>query len=171
MEEVPDMGRKRKDAEAGGDEEQRSGGRLKLVVAAVVLVAAGAGIGAKVLGGGATPASATGPTTTTTEPHGPVTTVDSITVNLADGRFLKLGLAFEVGHDEQYPPADVEVDEYTKGFAREIDASIMVLSTFTFEQLVAPDGKVMAKRALVDRLAEVSDGAVRDVLFHEFVMQ
>ena len=32
MEEVPDMGRKRKDAEPEGDEEQRSGGRLKLVI-------------------------------------------------------------------------------------------------------------------------------------------
>lgn len=162
--------KKEKTAETTGEEE-KSGGKLKLIVAAVVLVAAGAGIGAKVLGGGAAPASATGPTTTTTEPYGPVTTVDSITVNLADGRFLKLGLAFEVGHDETYPPAGVEVDEFTKGFAREIDASIMVLSTFTFEQLVAPDGKAVAKQALLDRLGEVSEGAVRDVLFHEFVMQ
>jgi flagellar protein FliL len=147
------------------------GGRLKVVLAAVVLVAAGAGIGAKVLGGAAAPASATEPTTTTTEPHGPVTTVDSITVNLADGRFLKLGLAFEVHHDTTYPPKSVEVDELTKGFAREIDASIMVLSAFTFDQLVAPDGKALAKAALLERLSQVSEGAIRDVLFHEFVMQ
>ncbi len=146
-------------------------GRLKVVAIAVVLVAVGAIVGSKVLGGSTTPASATGPTTTTTEPPGPVTTVDSITVNLADGRFLKLGLAFEVRHDEEYPPPEVEVDEFTKGFAREIDASIMVLSTFTYEELVAPDGKASAKQQLLERLGEVSGGAISDVLFHEFVMQ
>lgn len=146
-------------------------GRLKVVAIAVVLVAVGAIVGSKVLGGSTTPASATGPTTTTTEPPGPVTTVDSITVNLADGRFLKLGLAFEVHDAAEYPPAGVEVDEYTKGFAREIDASIMVLSAFTYDQLVAPDGKAGAKAALLERLREVSDDAIRDVLFHEFVMQ
>lgn len=161
---------KTKDNDGAGDEGTK-GGKLKVVLAAVVLVALGAAGGVKVLGGSATPASADEPTTTTTEPPGPVTTVDSITVNLADGRFLKLGLAFEVHHDREYPPAEVEVDEYTKGFAREVDASIMVLSTYTFEQLVAPDGKQLAKRALLEELREVSDGAVRDVLFHEFVMQ
>lgn len=163
------MARKPKDA--GAEDGASRPGTLKVVVAAAVLVAVGVVVGGKVLGGSAAPASATGPTTTTTEPPGPVTTVDSITVNLADGRFLKLGLAFEVHHDEEYPPPEVEVDELTKGFAREIDASIMVLSTFTYEQLVAPDGKAVAKQRLLDRLGEVSDGAVSDVLFHEFVMQ
>lgn len=163
---------KTKDKDVAGDEDGGGkGGKLKVIVAAVVLVALGAVGGVKVLGGSTTPASAIEPTTTTTEPPGPVTTVDSITVNLADGRFLKLGLAFEVHHDRDYPPTEVEVDEYTEGFAREVDASIMVLSTFTFEQLVAPDGKQLAKQALLEKLREVSDGAVRDVLFHEFVMQ
>jgi len=163
------MGRKRAKDET--EETEGGGGRLKLVVGAVVLVALGVLAGGKVLGGSASPAAATESTTTTTEPDGPITTVESITVNLADGRFLKLGLAFEVHHDAEYPPAGVEVDEYTKGFAREIDASIMVLSAFTYDQLVAPDGKAGAKAALLERLREVSDDAIRDVLFHEFVMQ
>ncbi len=165
------MGKKKQATTDAAEESSGRGGKLKVGIAAIVLVALGAGLGAKMLAGDAAPASATGPTTTTTEPPGPVTTVDSITVNLADGRFLKLGLSFEVGHDEEYPPVFVENDEYTKGFAREIDASIMVLSTFTFEQLVAPDGKRMAKEALLTELQRVSEGAVRDVLFHEFVMQ
>ena len=163
------MGRKK--AKDDVEQAEGSGGRLKLVIGAVVLVAVGVLAGGKVLGSSPAPASATEATTTTTEPAGPVTTVESITVNLADGRFLKLGLAFEVHHDVEYPPAEVEVDEYTKGFAREIDASIMVLSGFTYDQLVAPDGKAGAKAALLERLQEVSEGAIRDVLFHEFVMQ
>lgn len=163
------MGRKKAKDEAA--ETEGGGGRLKVVIGAVVLVAVGVLAGGKVLGGAPAPASATEATTTTTEPAGPVTTVESITVNLADGRFLKLGLAFEVHQDAEYPPPGVEVDEYTKGFAREIDASIMVLSSFTYDQLVAPDGKVGAKAALLERLRQVSGDAIRDVLFHEFVMQ
>jgi len=163
------MGRKRAKDET--EETEGGGGRLRLVIGAVVLVALGVLAGGKVLGGSASPAAATASTTTTTEPDGPITTVESITVNLADGRFLKLGLAFEVHDAAEYPPAGVEVDEYTKGFAREIDASIMVLSAFTYDQLVAPDGKAGAKAALLERLREVSDDAIRDVLFHEFVMQ
>lgn len=158
-------------ASEDGEEGGRGGGKLKLLVGIAVLVAIGVFAGGKVLGGPAAPASATESTTTTTEPDGPITTVESITVNLADGRFLKLGLAFEVHHDAKYPPPGVEVDEYTKGFAREIDASIMVLSGFSYDQLVAPDGKVGAKAALLERLRQVSDDAIRDVLFHEFVMQ
>lgn len=163
--------KKAAEADAEAEAEDSGGGKLKLIVVAVVLAGAGAFVGPKLLGGSASPAAATADTTTTTEAHGPVTTIESITVNLADGRFLKLGLAFEVRPDEDYPPADVEVDEYTKGFAREVDASIMVMSNFTYDQLVAPEGKAVAKQALLDRLGEVSGGAIGDVLFHEFVMQ
>jgi flagellar protein FliL len=165
------MAKKADTNEQDGDGGGGRGRRLKTVLAAVVLVAVGAGVGVKVLGVSAAPASADQPTTTTTEPHGPVTTIDSITVNLADGRFLKLGLAFEVRKDVTYPPKSVEIDTLTKGFAREIDASIMVMSTFSYDQLVVPEGKALAKAALLQRLAEVSDDAIRDVLFHEFVMQ
>jgi len=162
---------RKKAKEHADGEAAKGGGKAKLAIGAVVLVAVGVLAGGKLLGGSATPAAATEATTTTTEPEGPVTTVDSITVNLADGRFLKLGLAFEVRYDATYPPEATEVDELTRGFAREIDAAIMVLSTFSYDQLVAPDGKAVAKAALLERLAEVSDGAIRDVLFHEFVMQ
>lgn len=159
---------KQEDTEA---EEPAKGSRKKLLLVALVLVALTAGIGSRVIGGGTAPAAADASAPPTTEPHGQVTAVESITVNLADGHFLKVGLAFEIHKGEQYPPKSVEIDSYTKGFAREVDAAIMVLSTFTYDQLVAPDGKVYAKAALNERLAEVSDGAIRDVLFHEFVMQ
>lgn len=163
------MGKKKAKDEAEASE---GGGKAKLVVGAVVLVAVGVLAGGRLLGG-STPADAAEATTTTTEPTGPITTVESITVNLADGHFLKVGMAFEVRPDETYPHVGGhgEVDELTKGFARELDASIMVLSRFTYDQLVAPGGKEGAKAALLEALAEVSHGAVHDVLFHEFVMQ
>ena len=166
------MAKKKKADAPDGDDQAEKGGKLKLIIGAVVLVVVGAVLGGKVLGGGGeTPASAMGPTTTTTEAPGPVTTLDAITLNLADGRFLKLGLAFEVHADDEYPPpSDVE-DTITKGFARELDVVITTLSTYTYEDLVAPNGKQEAKRALLEELVEVSDGAIKDVLFHEFVMQ
>lgn len=162
------MGKEKKDA--AGEDEPKKGGKAKLAIGAVVLIVVGALLGGKVLGGGA-PASATGPTTTTTEPPGPVTTLDGITLNLADGRFLKLGLAFEVHHDEVYPAPESAADEVTKGFARELDAAIELFSGYTYEQLVTPEGKSTAKGALLERAREISDDAIRDVFFHEFVMQ
>lgn len=164
------MGKKKTDETDEGSEAGK-GGKVKLVVGALVLLVAGVALGSKVLGGEATPAAATEPTTTTTEPAGPVTTLDSITLNLADGRFLKLGLSFEVHHDVAYPPETEVEDEITKGFARELDAAITTMSAFTYEELVAPDGKANAKRRLLEELQQVSDGAVKEVLFHEFVMQ
>ncbi len=161
---------KKKDVADDGEEAEK-GGKLKLIIGAVVLLVAGVVLGGKVLGGGGATASAADATTTTTEPDGPITTLDPITLNLADGRFLKLGVAFEVHHDEDYPAPEGADDEITKGFARELDATIMVMSAFTYEDLAAPGGRAQAKTDLLAALVDVSDGAIRDVLFHEFVMQ
>ena len=162
------MGKKKQSEET---DDPGKGGKVKLVLAAVVLLVAGAGLGSRVLAGGATAAAADEPTTTTSEPPGPITTLDSITLNLADGRFLKLGLSFEVHDGVEYPPESDTPDEITKGFARELDAAINTMSSFTYEQLVAPGGRAEAKRQLLAELERVSDGAIADVLFHEFVMQ
>lgn len=166
------MGKKDDDDSTEESDDSKGGGKLKLIIGAVVLVVVGAVLGGKVLGGGgATAASATGPTTTTTAPPGVLHSVDSITLNLADGRFLKLGLAFEVRHDAEYPMETDVADEATKGFAREIDAVITTMGSYTFEELHGPNGKINAKRKLLEEVQRISDDAIEDVLFYEFVMQ
>ncbi len=160
----------RNDAESGEDQDTK-GGKLKIIIAAAVLVVGGAVLGAKVLGGGGSAdAGAAGPTTTTTEPPGMISAMDVITLNLADGRFLKLGVAFEI-HDGVEYPVNVNKDDSTMGFAREIDATITLMSGYTYEALAAPDGKTKAKAALLEQLVAISDDAIKDVYFHEFVMQ
>lgn len=162
---------KKKKSDVEEDGEDAKGGKLKLIIGAVVLVVVGAFLGGKVLGGGGSAsAGAAGPTTTTTEPPGMITAMDTITLNLADGRFLKLGVAFEVRDGEDYP-ANLNPDDATAGFAREIDATIALLSGYTYDQLVAPDGKAAAKVALLERISAISDEAIKDVYFTEFVMQ
>lgn len=163
--------KKKSDADAGEDEDKPKKGKLKIIIGAVVLVVVGAVLGGKVLGGGGSEAAgATGPTTTTTEPPGMITAMDVITLNLADGRFLKLGIAFEV-HDGVEYPVNFDPDDATKGFAREIDATITLMSGYTYDQLAGPTGKAEAKATLLETLDAISDEAIKDVYFHEFVMQ
>lgn len=166
------MAKKNKsDAEVGEDEDKPKKSKVKLIIGAVLLVVVGAALGSKVLGGGGSEvAGATGPTTTTTEPPGMITAMDVITLNLADGRFLKLGIAFEVHDGEDYP-VNFDPDDATKGFAREIDATISLMSGYTYDQLAGPAGKAAAKATLLETLEVISDDAIKDVFFHEFVMQ
>lgn len=166
------MAKKKKDQGEAPDAVEAGGGKRKVILLAVVMIGVGAILGGKVLGGGGTP-TAGAATTTTTEPPGMITTIDAITLNLADGRFLKLGLAFEVHHDATYPVVhgEAEPDEITHGFAREIDAAITLLSGYTYDQLAGPEGKADAKTKLLEQVRALSDDAVKDVFFHEFVMQ
>lgn len=167
--------KKNADPEAGEDAGKS---KLKMMIGAVVLVVIGAVLGGKVLGGGGGAAAAS-TTTTTLEPHGTITTLDSITLNLADGRFLILGVSFEVSHDIVYPAVAAagghgggeESTDKSKGFARELDATIKVMSSFSYEQLIGPEGKEKAREALLSEVEKISHGAIEDVLFHEFVMQ
>lgn len=145
--------------------------KLKLIGGAVLLMVVGMFLGPKVLGAGAAPVDPNAPTTTTTLPDGDVHVIDAFTLNLADGRFLKVGLALELEYKADYPLGEVLKDDPTMGFPREVDAAISVLGGFTFEDLVAPGGKDMAKDVLLAELAAVSDGNVADLYFHQFVMQ
>lgn len=161
-------------ADEGTDEAEGKSGKLKPAVIGIVLLLAGVALGSKVMGGSGTPEAALGATTTTTIPAGPVTTLDAITLNLADGRFLKVGIAIELHKDAEYPDlggVELDEDDPTKGFARELDAAIRILGGHTFDQLVSPTGRDQAKQVLLDEMRVLSEDAVKDLYFHVFVMQ
>ena len=120
-------------------------------------------------GGGSTPAApATSETTVAAEGHGDpahVVALDAITLNLADGRFLKLGLALQL--DE-----GVELEGEAANFgARALDQTIDLMGSYTFKQLSAPGAREKAKDKLSEEVAKAYDGAVLAVYFTEFVMQ
>lgn len=147
-------------------------GTARAIGLAVGFAVLGAVVGPKLLGGGgAAPAGAAEDTTTTTE-AGPVVVLDAITLNLADGHLLQVGLALELAADAaDGGHGDAADDDPTKGYAKALDAAIDVLGDQSMASLSAPGGRDGAKATLAATLGELYEGSVVGVYFHEFVMQ
>lgn len=170
------MARKAAAPDAGGAGATAKAPRGNLVPA--VVVAVGLLGGGFIMGGKgsdpAAPAAAAPAEPAHEKPEpGQVVVLDPITLNLADGRFLKVGLALQLpaekagakkGHGGE---ADGD-----KGFAAPaLDEAIAVLGDYTYEQLASPGGRSKAKADLSRRVAERYHGEVMEVYFTEFVMQ
>ena len=170
------MAKKAKAAPAAEGEEQAPKSKKKMViggVGALVLFFAGG----KVMGGGGeTKTIIKIVNTTTTIPEGEVVTLDAITMNLADGHVLKVGIGFQLeyeahaGGGEGHSAAPVAEGDPTKGYARALDIAIDELGSHTMEEL-SGEGRLAAKEALVKRLEKTFHGKIEDVYFHQFVMQ
>ena len=157
----------------GAKGKEEGGGKKKMIIL-VVVVAVAFLAGSKLMGGGGT--AAAGVPVPTTVPEGEVKTLDAITLNLADGRLLKIGIALQ----KKYDPTPVvaaegggaaATDDPTKGYARALDTVIDVLSHHTMAELVKPDVREEAKKALVEKLNVAYHDEIEDVYFYEFVMQ
>lgn len=92
---------------------------------------------------------------------GVVVELNPITINLADGHFLKLGIALQ---------ADVKAGEEVTG-AKALDLAIAQLSGKTVTELSTKDGREKAKEHLVEAVTEAYEKEVYDVYFTEFVYQ
>lgn len=147
--------------EPGGQETQEGvrGGRKKLLLMVLPLVALVAAwyvlMGPGADGGGDHVAK---------EPEaGEVLPLEPITMNLADGRLLKLGLALQV---VAKPSSGHEVTG-----AVALDEAIAFLGGRTYDELVSPSARQAAKDELSKRVAERYHHDVIEVYFTEFVMQ
>jgi flagellar FliL protein len=90
-----------------------------------------------------------------------------VTLNLADGRFLKVGLALQLVEG-----AEPVEEAHVAGFAAPaLDDAISVLAARTYAELVAPGGRDAVKHELLERVAHRYEGEVMDLYFTEFVMQ
>lgn len=167
------MARKKKGEAAEGkaapaeQAEKAAGGKrgmlIPAVVVAVAILAAGAMAGG-MIGGGGDAAADTLPTEAVTEAPtelGTLVQLDSVTLNLAEGRFLKLGVAVELAPEvlEEPPTAPI------------YDEVIELFSPLTFEQLSDPSVRGATKQDLLTALAEVYGEQIVDVYYTEFVMQ
>jgi flagellar basal body-associated protein FliL len=111
------------------------------------------------------------PATTTTTiadaptPAGPVDTLDSITINLAAGHYLKIGLALQVpaGMD----PTTVKDTENWEAVA--LKTVIDTLSGQTLDTLSAQ--REIDENNIGDAVCRKTDGKVLTVYFTDFVMQ
>jgi flagellar FliL protein len=131
------------------------GGRKKMIIIAVVAVVAAAAVYLLVL---KPKDAAAGPPKPT---PGAVVKLDPITVNLAAGHFLKLGLSLQ---------ASADAGEDVSG-AKALDAAIELFSGRTVESLAKSDGREKAKAALIKEVADRYENKVYDIYFTDFVMQ
>lgn len=154
--------------EAGGEPKKS---RKKMVIVAAVLVlllAVGAFVGKGLLGAPSAPEP--DPKTVA----GNVVTLAPITMNLADGRYLKLTLALQLS--KAASPVAGGVDAAAGQLpaldgAKALDSAISVLGQHTYAQLIAPGGRTGAQKALAAQVKKRYNGDVLGVYFTEFLMQ
>ena len=104
--------------------------------------------------------------------HGPVQTLESITLNLSDGHFLKVGLALQLTEPEGGHGTGEELPS-----AKALDTAITLLGSYSMEQLADPKVRGLVKKKLSAQVSkayvdpETSSSLVTKVYFTEFVMQ
>ena len=132
---------------------KRKRGKLLLVLAVVVVLGLAAAAYV-VLGAGKAEAGPVKP-----EP-GTVLRLDPINVNLAEGHYLKLGLAVQLTADAETPDG-----------SRALDLAIDTFSNRAMGELGSNEARTKVKAELLERISKAYDGTVMDVYFTEFVMQ
>lgn len=98
-------------------------------------------------------------------PPGPVLKLEPITLNLAEGHFLKLGLALQFDA-ESTAHGGQELDG-----SPALDIAIAQLSNLKVTDLNSSAARTQAKERLTKAIRDKYHGAVTDVYFTEFVMQ
>lgn len=100
------------------------------------------------------------------EPHpGAVLPMEPVTLNLADGHFLKLGLALQLtdtaggGHGS------------APDGSKALDLAIALLSNREVAELSSSEAREKVKAELAHEVEEAYHGDVMDIYFTEFVMQ
>ncbi|MDT4989355.1 MAG: flagellar protein FliL [Micromonosporaceae bacterium] len=144
-----------KDTDKSAAEAPAKKGKKKLiiiVVAAVVLLGGGAG---------AYVAFFSGPTKKPAPVEGKVVVMDAITVNLADGHFLKLKLAL------QATAAAAEIPDGSHA----ADIAITQFSNMSVAELSSTEAREKAKKELTKKVEKAYKDLIMDVYFTEFVMQ
>ena len=149
-------------AKAAETADAGKGGKNKLVVIAVPVLLALVAAWYFVLGPGSGGSSAEEKPKKVEQ--GEVVALEPITMNLADGRLLKVGLALQLPKE----PAD-DHGEVSGSVA--LDEAIAFLGEHTYDQLAAPAARQKAKHELSKRVYERYHHGVLEVYFTEFVMQ
>lgn len=141
-------------------EEPGGKSRLRLLVAVVLVLALAGGGAWWFLFRGSDEAAAA----EKAPASGPVVDLEPMTLVLADGRYLKLGLSLEVTEDAAH------AEEGVNG-AKARDAAIDILGAKTYQQMLAVKTRKAAVRTLDQEIRERYDGDVIAVYLTEFVMQ
>ena len=152
------------------NEDEKPGGNKKLIIilaAALAVVLIAGGVVVMTLLNGSKAAAEPDPATVA----GAVYAMeDPMTLNLADGKFLKTGIALQMskaGDEELAASGHAEGPDMSA--AR--DATISILSKYKYDDLLKPEKRDEAQKALSAEVSERYHGGVLSVYFTEFVMQ
>jgi len=148
-----------KKSEAKDDEKKKSPLKLVVILLAVLLVAGAAYI---FLGRGSSAPAAGAAVAAEPVVEGKVMKLDPLFINLADARFLKLGLAVQTSLMGE----KVEFDG-----SKALDAAIEVFSGQDIMELSDEAGRSKLKEELLKKITDSYGTVVSDVYFTEFVMQ
>ena len=150
---------------------------IPAVVLAIGLLGGGFFMGGKA--GGSAAVAAPQPTeqhAAEDEGHGPIQELETITLNLADGHFLKIGLALQMAaSDAEGGHGGGDAEEVPA--AKALDIAISLLGSHTMDDLARPKERELVKKALSELVAEAyvdpesHEPVVTKVYFTEFVMQ
>jgi flagellar protein FliL len=109
--------------------------------------------------------------------HGPIQALDPITLNLADGHFLKVGIALQMAAVEEEGGGHGPSKAPEVPAAKALDLAISLLGSHTMDELAQPKARELVKSELSELVAEAyhdPEGhgpVVTKVYFTEFVMQ
>ncbi|HET7488831.1 MAG TPA: flagellar basal body-associated FliL family protein [Acidimicrobiales bacterium] len=166
------MAKKAKEGTEGEQPTKEKGGKGKTLPAVILAVAI---LGAAYMvgpGGKSAPAAAGAEvSTTTTTKLGSVASLDPITLNLADGRYLKVAIALQLSAEAKTAAGGKGSGDTDAHWARALDAAISVLGSHTYDELAAPGGRDEVKAALSEKVSSLYEHEVVGVYFTEFVMQ
>ena len=147
---------KKKGDEPEGDEAKK-GGRKKLVLLVVGVLLLLAAVWFLFL----KPPSEAEKAEKAKPKEGEVVALKPIHINLADGHFLKLGLALQATDKAHEPPDG----------SKALDLAISHFSNKEMDELESPKAKEEAKKLLLKEMDEAYHHEVMDLYFTEFVMQ
>jgi flagellar FliL protein len=141
---------------------------LPAVVVAIGLLGGGYFMSSGKGGKAAAAVPGPGPASSTTVEGGAIVKLDAITLNLADGRFLKVGLALQLAK----APKKIKPDTLAAtDAARALDLGISVLGSKSYTELATSSGREAAKTELASKVKDAYGGDVVGIFFTEFVMQ
>ncbi|MGN8245007.1 flagellar basal body-associated FliL family protein [Cellulomonas soli] len=142
---------------------KKSKKKLIIIVAAVVVVLAAAAAWYLLMGPGkASGAEGAAPAPEPTAEAGAVLPVEPISINLADGHYLRIGLGLQLTAD---------VGEETPDPSVALDLAISLFSGRTVAEVSDPAQRDALKTELAHQLSEAYEGEVMDVYLTNYVTQ
>ena len=156
----PKIGTRPQPAPPPEPEKPAGKGKKKLVLMLLVLLVVGGGAGYWFVLKPAPADAAEAADEPPPEP-GEVVVIEPISLNLADGHYLRLGLGLQLTAEVSEPPDT----------ARALDQAVTLFSGRPVAEVGSTEGREALRTELVTRLAEVYEGEVMDVYFTDYVTQ